>query len=121
MITTDLFLVDGRPMLIPNAGVTIGLEDIESADSGYDESGALHRFVVRQSVESWNFVYDRLTGAEYAYMESLFAGKSTFCFTCPDGEGNMRRVTAYRSKQSIRWHSAADDLYRDYQFRIKMC
>ena len=64
MKSTDLFLIDGQPVLAPDAGLTLGLEDIESTDSGRDESGALHRFVVRQGVEYWDFSYSRLTAAE---------------------------------------------------------
>lgn len=120
MNTTELFLVDGQPVVIPDGGLSLGLSELESADSGRDESGVMHRFLVRQGVEHWDFVYTQLTAAEYAYMESLFAGKNTVQFTCP-GEGAPRTVTAYRSKHTVRWQSATDGIYRDYQFRIQTC
>ena len=120
MNTTTIFLIDGQPVLTPDAGLLLGTDDLESKDSGRDESGTLHRFLLGPEMARWEFVYDRLTAAEYAYMEGLFAGKSTFSFTCP-GSSGPRVVTAYRDKHSICWDSAADGLYRDYRFRIQSC
>jgi hypothetical protein len=120
MNTTNLFQIDGQPLLIPDEGLSLGRTDTESADSGRDESGTLHRFLLGAGVEHWDFVYGRLTAAEYAYMEGLFAGKNTFQFTCP-GSTTARTVTAYRSRHTVRWQSAADGTYRDYQFRIQTC
>lgn len=122
MKTTDLFLVDGQPMLAPDAGLPLHVEDMEAADSGRDESGALHRFIVRQGMLHWDFSYARLTQKEYAYMENLFAGKTTFRFVYPSAvDGSRQEVTAYRSKHGILWHSAADGQFRDYQFRVSAC
>ncbi|MBE7001154.1 MAG: hypothetical protein E7421_00405 [Ruminococcaceae bacterium] len=121
--TTDLFLIDGRPILAPDENVEISLEDIDASDSGRDESGVMHRFVVRQGVGKWTFSYACLTGEEYAYMESLFAGKATFCFRysdCADG-GQAKEITAYRSKHGIVWQSAATGQFRNYQFSIIQC
>jgi len=39
------FLIDGRPILLPDGGVEINLEDLDSAESGRDESGVMHRIV----------------------------------------------------------------------------
>lgn len=121
MTMTDLFLVDGQPMLVPDGDMAISAEDIVSADSGRDESGALHRFGVRQGLGSWLFSYTRLTREEYGYMESLFGGKDTFRFTYPAPNGTAQTVTAYRSKHDILLHCAATGLYRNYQFRITAC
>jgi len=121
MKTTELFRIDRQPMLVPDGDMTLHLEDVEEADSGRDESGVLHRFVLRQGVQSWAFSYARLTREEYAYMESLFAGKSTFRFTYPAADGTLREAEAYRSKHSILWNSAANGQFRDYQFRIVLC
>ena len=40
---TDLFLIDGQPMLAPDENVEISVEDIDASDSGRDESGVMHR------------------------------------------------------------------------------
>jgi len=120
MNTTQLFLIDGKPVLVPDEGLSLGRTDTEAADSGYDESGVYHRFLVGQGVEHWDFAYEQLTAAEYAYMEGFFAGKNTVQFTCP-GETAARTVTAYRSKHTVRWQSAADGTYRDYRFWVQIC
>lgn len=120
---TDLFLIDGLPLLAPDENVEISVEDIDASDSGRDESGVMHRFVVRQGVGKWSFSYACLTAQEYAYMESLFAGKSTFSFTYPDcaAGGQRKTITAYRSKHGILWQSAATGQFRNYQFSIISC
>ena len=121
--TTELFLIDGLPVLAPDENMKISVEDVEAPDSGRDESGVLHRFMLRQGVGQWSFFYTRLTEQEYAYMESLFAGKSTFQFAYPDCADNNRQkeITAYRSKHEIRWQSAATGGLCDYSFQIQGC
>ena len=120
---TNLFLIDGLPLLAPDENVEISVEDIDASDSGRDESGVMHRFLVRQGVGKWTFSYACLTAEEYAYMESLFAGKATFLFTHPDcaNGGQPRVITAYRSKYGIRWQSAATGQFRNYSFSIIGC
>ena len=120
---TNLFLIDGQPILAPDENIEISLEDLDAADSGRDESGVMHRFVVRQGVGKWTFSYACLTGAEYAYMEQLFADKATFRFTYPDcaAGGQMKEITAYRSKHGILWQSAATGQFRNYSFSIISC
>ena len=59
---TDLFLIDGLPMLAPDENVELSPEDIDASDSGRDESGVMHRFVVQQGVGKWTFSYGCLTG-----------------------------------------------------------
>ena len=120
--TTDLFLIDGQPMLAPDENMEISAEDIDTADSARDESGFLHRFVARQGVGEWTFSYTYLTGEEYAYMESLFAGKATFRFTYPDYAGGApKTITAYRKKHDFVLHSAVTGQLRNYQFSITGC
>lgn len=119
---TSLFLIDGFPVLAPDENVEISVEDIDASDSGRDESGVMHRFAVRLGVGKWGFSYSSLTGEEYAYMESLFAGKATFRFTYPDHiSGQTKTITAYRSKHAIAWRSAATGQFRNYQFSIIGC
>ena len=121
--TTELFSIDGQPILVPDENVEISMEDIDAADSGRDESGVMHRFVVRQGVGKWTFSYACLTAEEYAYMESLFAGTAAFAFTyadCATG-GQQKTVIAYRSKHGILWQSAATGQFRNYQFSIISC
>ena len=117
-----MFTIDGEPVLVPDGDLAYSEEDLVSSDSGYDESGIYRRFVTRHSVKNWDFTYSRLTQEEYAYMESLFGGKDTFSFGYRSNlDDTSQEVTAYRSKHSILWHSAADGQFRDYRFRITAC
>lgn len=118
--TTDLFLIDGQPMLAPDENMQVSREDIETVDSLRDESGFLHRFVARQGVGKWDFSYGHLSQQEYDYMESLFAGKASFVFTHPDGENSVQTI-AYRSKHSIVLHRVNGGQFRDYRFSIIAC
>ena len=121
--TTDLFLIDGQPILAPDENVEISMEDIDASDSGRDESGVMHRFVVRHGVGKWTFSYAHLTKEEYAYMERLFAGKATFQFLYRDCVNAMKptTITAYRSKYGISWKSAVTGEFRNYSFSIIGC
>ena len=122
MRTTDFFTIDGKPVLVPDRDLAFSEEDMETSDSGHDENGRYHRFVLRRKVPSWEFVYSQLTREEYAYMEGLFAGKDTFAFGyVSPHSGVKQQITAYRSKHSILWHCAADGQFRDYHFRITAC
>ena len=122
MRTTDLFTIDGKPVLVPDGDLAFSAEDMESSDSGMDENGNYHRYVLRRNVPSWDFSYSRLSREEYAYMEGLFAGKDTFTFGFAPPHSRIRQeITAYRSKHSILWHCAADGQFRDYRFRITAC
>lgn len=120
---TELFLIDGMPILVPDENVEISMEDIDASDSGRDESGVMHRFVVRQGVGKWTFSYSCLTQRDYMYMESLFAGKATFRFAYTDcaHAGIRKEITAYRSKHGILWRSAATGQFCNYQFSIISC
>ena len=120
--TTDLFLIDGQPILAPDENVEISMEDIDASDSGRDESGVMHRFVVRQGVGKWTFSYACLTGEEYAYMESLFAGKDSFQLSYLDcAAAEQKLVTAYREEHTVLWKSAAASRFCNYKFSISAC
>lgn len=122
MRKTARFTVDGQLMLVPDGDLSMQEEDVVSADSGLDESGVYHLFGVRKGVKSWDFSYSRLTREEYAYLEGLFVGKDTFCFSFVSAlDGSRQEITAYRSKRSILWHNAADGAFRNYRFRITAC
>lgn len=120
MQTTDKFLINGKPMLCPDAGVSLSCQDLDSADSGRDQSGFLHRIVVRYKVPTWGFSYSVLTEGEKAYLESLFPDAPTFRFTHPDPNDPTKSQTTecYRSKFSLAWHNAVAGLWRDLRFDI---
>ena len=121
--TTDLFMINGKPMLVPDSEVGVSYEDLDSSDSGRDESGVMHRIPVRYKVGSWSFSYSHLTEEEKQYMESIFPESADFYFTHPDRRDASVSVVsqAYRSKYSIAWKNARTGLWSNYGFNIIEC
>ena len=120
---SDLYQINGQPMLAPDAGVEMSFEDLDSADAGRDEAGFMHRSVVRYKVGVWNFVYSHLTQTEYAYMLSVLPNSGTFTFSYPDPRNPAVRKNckAYLSAFGITWHSAKTNLYHNLKFSIIEC
>ena len=120
---TELYLLDGKPVVAPDEGLEMSFEDLDSAQSGRDESGYMHRKMVRRKVGVWSFSYSHLTGAQYRYMLSVLPQGGTFSFTYPDPEnpGSQKTTTAYVSAYSVVWHSARTDTYRNLQFSVIEC
>ena len=120
---TNLFKINGQPMLVPDAEVGINYEDLDSSDSGRDESGFMHRVVVRYKVASWSFSYSHLTEEEKQYLESIFPDEPTFIFTHPDRHDAavMVDTECYRSKYGISWKNAKTGLWSGYSFNIISC
>ena len=121
--TTELFKINGVPILVPDAEVGQSYEDLDSADSGRDESGVMHRIPVRYKVGSWSFSYSYLTEEEKQYMEGLFPEAADFEFTHPDRLDASAAVVcrAYRSKYGISWRNARTGLWSNYSFNIIEC
>lgn len=121
--TTDLFQVNGVPMLVPDAEVGMSYEDLDSAGTGRDEAGVMHRFLVRNKVAVWSFSYSHLTEEEKRYMENLFGSSATFTFTHPGRVDATvaENTTAYRSKYSISWKNGKTGLWSNYGFQIVQC
>ena len=120
---TELFQINGLPMLTPDAGVSIGYEDLDHSASGRDEAGYMHRQVVRYKVPYWEFSYASLTEQERQYMESLFPDAPSFTFTHPGRlcADEQERTLCYRSKYAISWRNARTGLWNGYSFRIIAC
>ena len=120
---TNLFLINGQPMLAPDADASVNYEDLDSSDSGRDQSGVMHRVVVRYKVPSWSFTYSHLTEEEKRYMEGLFPDEPTFTFTHPDrlDASKLVETVCYRSKYGIVWKNASTGLWSGYAFNIISC
>lgn len=114
-------LIDGKPILVPDADITIEYTDIDTNESGRDESYVMHRIVARRNVKKFPLPYSRLTREEYLYMESLFDGKDEFTVTHRDHDGHVATFVAYRSNHSITIHNARTGDYRNYKFNIIEC
>lgn len=109
-------LIDGKPILVPDEDVEISRSDIDSEDSGRDESGVMHRFVVREKVHNWVFPYAILSQDDYDYLKSLTEGKAEFTFTF---FGEI--YTAYCSNDSVTWRNAVTGDYRNFKLKIIEC
>ena len=121
--TTQLFLINGKPMLAPDEKMQVSYEDLDDSTSGRDEMGFMHRNVLRYKVPVWQFSYSHLTEEERQYMESLFPDGPTFSFTFPSRQDASQPEvrTCYRSKYGISWKSASTGLWMGYSFQIMAC
>ena len=116
----DEYLIDGLPVLVPDADVTMTCTDLDSSDSGRDESGVMHRFVVRHGVKTWEFTYNALTEQEYRYMQLALGGKDRFLFSYMEF-GQRKETYAYCSNHAITYHDSRYGLFRNYKFTVIEC
>ena len=116
---TELFTVNGQPLLAPDAEVAVSYSDIDASDAGRDQDGVLHRNVVRYKVAAWSFQYSHLTEAEKRYMEGLFPAEATFVFGHPDriDAETTAYTTCYRAKYGISWRDSRGH-WSGYNFQI---
>ena len=123
MTLTELYQINGRPLLAPDAGVEMSFQDLDAAESGRDESGYMHRILVRSKVGVWNFVYSHLTEAEYGYLLGILPQTGSFRFTYPAPGDSSRSLTtdAYLSQYGVAWRNATTGDYRNLKFSIIEC
>ena len=110
-------------MLAPDAEVSTSYDDLDAADSGRDETGVMHKSVLRYKVGTWRFEYSSLSEEEKQYMESIFPDAPTFDFEHPSRKDAsiMEISKCYRSKYGISWRNARTGLWRGYSFSISEC
>lgn len=119
----DFYQVDGQPMPAPDEEPEFSFSDLDASDSGRDESGVMHRIVVREKVGTWSFSYAHLSDEDLAYLRNLFAGKAQFTFTHPVfGSSNATEsCTAYMSQCSAVWKNQRTGQWRNFKFNIIQC
>lgn len=115
------YQIDDKPMLVPDAGVEIGFTDLDADDTGRDESGFMHREVLRERVRTWSFSYAFLSLEEYRYIMALFAGRPTFVFKHRGLDGLEEEVRAYCAKCSITLYNRCTGQYKNMKFNIIEC
>lgn len=115
------FLIDDKPILVPDADLTWEYNDLDSEETGRDESGVMHRIVVRDGVRKCALQYESLSREDYLYMKSLFAGKAEFEVKYKDHDGQVSTFRAYHSNHSITVHNARTGEYKNYNPSIIEC
>lgn len=114
-------LINKKPILTPDCNISLDCNDLDDPDSGRDESGVMHRIVLRRKVKSISLSYSVLSDVEYRYMESLFDGLDEFTVEYLDRNGLIAEFTAYRSKHSITFHNMNTGVYKNYKFNLIEC
>ena len=113
--------INGNPILVPDAEVELEWNDLDSSTSGRDESGVMHRKVLRHRVPKFSFSYSTLTRQELAYMHGLVKGLVSFQFTYRDMEGTLQTIKAYNASDSVTWYDAQRGVYKNYKLSIIGC
>ena len=111
----NTLLINGNPLPCPDADVIISKNDLDSDDTGRDESGYMHRLRLRHAVKTWEFPYKFLSAADYDYICSLVS----------DSEFSVDfwgvKTTAYCSNNSVTLRNAVTGDYRDFTLKIIEC
>ena len=123
---TDLLQIDGKPLPEPTETADIQFTDIESSDSGSDETGVYHREVLRFGVLTCTLTYSYLDNADCAYLLGLLQNKTTFQFTCPaaSNAANVTQTatrTCYCSNYGAALQRLKAGVWRDMTLEIKEC
>lgn len=112
---TENLLINGSPLPIPDENVTITENDLDSEDTGRDESGYMHRLVLRHGVKTWEFPYPVISADDYEYIKSLIA-EPEFPVSFWGYE-----TTAYCSNATAVLRNAKTGEYRDFTLKIIEC
>lgn len=115
------FLIDGVPVLAPDAGVETIREDVESEASGMDERGIHHRFVLRSRRKKWKLRYGLLTGQEVQYLRGLFAGKDSVTVQYQEPDGTAGSCTAWCGGDSAALVDKNRGIWKDMVLTISEC
>ncbi len=123
---TPLLQIDGNQLPEPTEPAEINFTDVESPDSGQDESGVYHRVIMRYDVLSCSLTYGYLTNEECAYLIGLLKNKNTFQFTCPvssDAQDVSQTITrtCYCSNRSAALQRLRSGVWRNMTLKIQEC
>ena len=120
-VFSEEYLINDKPLLAPDMDVSISENDLDSDASGRDESGVMHRVVMREAVRTWEFTYAVLDAEDYSYIISLFKGNASFRFSFRETDGTMATVTAYCAKRNIILRNYSTGEYKNFKFNIIEC
>lgn len=116
------FQINGRPIVPPDAGLTLNKADLDAEDSGRDESGYMHRVILRKDMKTFGLQYSSLTREEYQYMLSLInTDEGFFEVKYLDESRRIAKMKAYCSNHSISIFNVRTGLYKNLKFNIIEC
>ena len=117
------YKIDGVALLPPDQGVMMYYEDLDGLEAGRDESGYMHRIVVRNKLCRWEFTYSHLSQQDYARMQQALSCPAEFVFTYPDPQNPEKSLQthAYLSKYGVAWYNARTGQYRNLKFTVIQC
>lgn len=116
MVLTELYQINGKSLPAPDAGLEMSFEDIDGPSAGRDESGYMHRDVVRRKVGVWNFRYSHMDRQTWQYLMEVMPTGGSFTFTAPE-----KTCNAYLSAYAAAYESVVTGRYRDVKFSIIEC
>lgn len=118
---SDIYKINGKSILVPDAPLQISYDDMLSPDSANDEAGVPHDIVMDYKRAKYTFIYSAITEEEKSYMESLFPDAPTFDFTHPDRKDSSLSKTskAKRTGYSIAYHDVIRGLWMGYKFVVQ--
>lgn len=117
--TNGYWAVDKKPIYVPDS-VRIDNDNIVSEETGRTESGRMHISWVRPTVRTVKLTYERITGAEVAFLHNLMQGKE-FSFTYYDN--GIKTMEAYAGRdgyaqQNLSNYASEGGMYRDYTIDV---
>lgn len=113
MDTAGEWMIDGKHLYIPSAGIRVDHTNLAGSSSGRTEDGVMHIDWIRRDIRKVNLQWKVLTASELDYVFGLMQGKE-FTLTFKD-RGRVQTMKAYSSESSYVYYSAAlgEDLYTD--------
>lgn len=113
MDTAGEWMIDGKHLYIPSAGIRVDHTNLAGSSSGRTEDGVMHIDWIRRDIRKVNLQWKVLTASELDYVFGLMQGKE-FTLTFKD-RGRVQTMKAYSSESSYVYYSAAfgEDVYTD--------
>lgn len=117
---TDVYQINGKPLLVPDGPVEATFSDVEAEGSGIDESGFFHRIPLRWKRGQWKFTYKHLTVQDYSYLQSLIGGQESFVFVRPrlEDAGGWAHSLCHVQECQV---SVRESGLWDLTFRVEEC
>lgn len=111
--TAGEWMVDGKRLYIPSAGIQVEHTNLAGSSSGRTEDGVMHIDWVRRDIRKVCLRWQVLTASELDYVFGLMQGKE-FVLTFKD-RGKVHTMNAYSAESSYVYYSAAlgEDIYTD--------